>query len=430
MLEAASQRAGVRDRLPLRTTPAGLILLGGGARAAYQVGVLKAIAAILRDVRRGLDPSIARGHNPFQILVGTSAGAINAAALACRADNFQEAVAQLVHVWENFHAAQVYRADVLGVVRTGARWLTLLSLGWMLRRSLRLRPRSLLDNTPLVALLQAMIDFGRLQRALEHGHLRALAVTASSYTSGRHVTFYHALNDYQLPAKLQRMAVHTPLSLDHLLASAAIPFVFPAVRLPVRVGGSESAEYFGDGAMRQVAPISPAIYLGAERVLVIGAGQLGQPGVLAGVDPRAYPSLAQIAGHALSSIFLDALATDIERLEKMNRIAAMLSPAQQRALNLRPVESLVIAPSQRLDALAIDYLGALPTPVRALLEVLGAHRGSGASLASYLLFESAYTRVLIDLGYADTLARADDVVYFLTGSRGPAPADAPRVVVV
>ncbi|MCX8005568.1 MAG: patatin-like phospholipase family protein, partial [Burkholderiaceae bacterium] len=377
MQEAVTQRAGVRDRLPLRTTPAGLILLGGGARAAYQVGVLKAIAAILRDVRRGLDPTIARGHNPFQILVGTSAGAINAAALACRADNFQEAVAQLVHVWENFHAEQVYRADVLGVVRTGARWLTLLSIGWMLRRSLRLRPKSLLDNAPLAALLQAMIDFPRLQRALEHGHLRALAVTASSYTSGRHVTFYQALNDQQLPAKLQRVAMHTSLSLDHLLASAAIPFVFPAVRLPLRLGGTESAEYFGDGAMRQVAPISPAIYLGAERVLVIGAGQLGQPGVLAGTDPRAYPSLAQIAGHALSSIFLDALATDIERLEKMNRIAAMLSPAQQRALNLRTVESLVIAPSQRLDALAADYIGALPAPVRALLEVLGAHRGSG-----------------------------------------------------
>lgn len=419
-----------RDRVQLRTTPAGLILLGGGARAAYQVGVLKGLAAILRDARRGLDPSIARGHNPFQILVGTSAGAINAAALACRADNFQEAVAQLVHVWENFHAEQVYRSDLLGVVRAGARWLTLLSIGWMLRKSLRLRPRSLLDNAPLRALLTAMIDFERMARAFERGHLRALAVTASSYTSGRHVTFYQALNDYELPAKLQRVSLHARITLDHLLASSAIPFVFPAVPLPVALGGAQGVEYFGDGAMRQISPISPAIHLGAERVLVIGAGQLGNPGALQGAEARAYPSLAQIAGHALSSIFLDALATDIERLEKMNQFAAALTPAQQRALNLRPIESLVIAPSERLDGIAARYVGALPRPVRALLEVLGAHRGSGAGLASYLLFESAYTRVLIDLGYADTLARADAVLAFLTDSREPLPAHAPRVVVV
>ncbi|HXF46072.1 MAG TPA: patatin-like phospholipase family protein [Burkholderiaceae bacterium] len=422
--------AAGRDRVHLRATPAGLILLGGGARAAYQVGVLKGIAAVLRDARRGLDPSIAQGHNPFQILAGTSAGAINAAALACRADNFQEAVAQLVHVWENFHAEQVYRSDLLGVVRTGARWLTLLSLGWMVRKSLRLRPRSLLDNAPLAALLRSMIDFERLQRAFEHGHLRALAVTASSYTSGRHVTFYQALNDYNLPAKLQRFSLHARITLEHLLASSAIPFVFPAVPLPVATGGAPGVEYFGDGAMRQISPISPAIHLGADRVLVIGAGQLGNPGALQGVDPNAYPSLAQIAGHALSSIFLDALATDIERLEKINQIAAALTPAQQRALNLRRIETLVIAPSERLDGIAAHYLSALPRPVRALLEVLGAQRGSGAGLASYLLFESAYTRVLIDLGFADTLARADAVLAFLTDACEPSPSHAPRVVVV
>lgn len=418
------------DRVTLRTSPAGLILMGGGARAAYQVGVLKGIAQILREVRRGLDPTIAQGHNPFPIVVGTSAGAINAAALACRADNFQEAVAQLVHVWENFHAEQVYRSDLLGVVRTGARWLTLLSLGWMVRRSLRMRPKSLLDNTPLRELLATMIDFARLGRAFEHGHLRALAVTASSYTSGRHVTFYQSLNDYDLPAKLQRVNLHTRITLDHLLASSAIPFVFPALPLPVTVGTPGGVEYFGDGSMRQISPISPAIHLGAERVLVIGAGQLGSPGMLSGVDARGYPSLAQIAGHALSSIFLDALATDIERLEKMNHIAAALTAAQCRALSLRPIESLVIAPSQRLDGIAAQYVGALPRPVRALLEVLGANRGNGAALASYLLFESAYTRVLIDLGCSDTLARSDQVLAFLTDRLGPAPSHAPKVVVV
>ncbi len=414
----------IPDRVRLRTSPAGLILMGGGARAAYQVGVLKAIAAILREVRRGLDPSISQGHNPFPIVVGTSAGAINAAALACRADNFQEAVAQLVNVWENFHAEHVYRSDLFGVVRAGARWLTLLSIGWMVRRSLRMRPKSLLDNAPLRDLLARLIDLPRLQRALERGHLRALAVTASSYSSGRHVTFYQSLNDHQIAAKLQRVYLPGELTLDHLLASSAIPFVFPATALQFGAG----IEFFGDGSMRQ---ISPAIQLGAERILIVGAGQLGRPGVLSDVDTNAYPSLAQVAGHAMASIFLDSLASDIERLDRINHIAEQLTPPQRRVLNLRPIESLVIAPSERLDAIAAQYIGSLPPPVRALLEVLGAHRGNGAGLASYLLFESAYTRVLIDLGFADTMGRRDDVLAFLADrSESPPPPNAPKVVVI
>ncbi len=426
--------AGISDRLSdrvrLRSSPAGLILMGGGARAAYQVGVLKGIAEILRDARRGLDPSISQGQNPFPIMVGTSAGAINAAALACRADNFQEAVAQLVHIWENFHAEQVYRSDVLGVVRSGARWLTLLSIGWMVRKSLRLRPKSLLDNTPLQALLDTMIDSERLDAALENGHLRALAVTASSYSSGRHVTFYQALRDYPIPNKLQRLNVRARISLEHLLASSAIPFVFPAKLLPFDTGEFSAAEYFGDGSMRQISPISPSIYLGAERVMVIGAGQMGRPGVLSDVDPLRYPSLAQVAGHAMSSIFLDSLASDIERLEKINRLVSLLTPEQQSTMRLRPVESLVIAPSERLDGVAAAHIKSLPRPVRALLEVLGAHRGNGAGLASYLLFESSYTRVLIDMGWRDTMNRRDAVLDFLVERAPPVPSRATRVVVI
>ncbi len=414
------------DRVQLRTTPAALVLMGGGARAAYQVGVLKAIAALLREARRGLDPTIARGHNPFPIVVGTSAGAINATALAARADDFQESVAQLVNVWENIHAEHVYRSDLLAVVRTGARWLTLLSLGWLIRRSLRLRPRSLLDNAPLASLIERMFDRERLQQALERGHLRALAVTASAYGSGRHVTFYQSLHDYQFAARQQRVYVHARIGVGHLLASSAIPFVFPAV--PLAVG--DAVEHYGDGSMRQINPISPALHMGAQRVLVIGAGQIGQPGVLSQVDPRAYPTLAQIAGHAMSTIFLDALASDIERLEKMNQIAAALSAEQRQALRLRPVEALVIAPSQRIDGLAARFLTCLPRPVRALLEALGARSGNGAALASYLMFEAPFTRVLIDLGFADTICRSDEVLAFLSERSDPKPAQPPRVVVV
>ncbi len=422
--------APTHDRVRLRTSPAGLILTGGGARAAYQVGVLKAVAALLRDARRGLDPTIAQGHNPFPILVGTSAGAINATALACRSDNFQEAVAQMVHVWENFRAEQVYRSDLIGVIRTGARWLTLMSVGWMVRTSMRVRPKSLLDNAPLGALLSRMIELKRLQLGLEHGHLRALAVGASSYSSGRHVTFYQALNDYQIPNKRQRLYVRCPIQIDHLLASSAIPFIFPAVCLDLAGSGAGGIEHFGDGSMRQISPISPAIHLGAERVLVVGVGQIGNPGLLPGVDGTAYPTLAQMAGHAMSSIFLDSLASDVERLDKMNQITASLSPQERLAVGLREVETLVISPSERLDGVASRYLAALPRPVRALLDVLGAYRGGGAGLASYLLFEAPYTRALIDLGFGDTMARRDEVMRFLTERREAAPAPSSRVVVL
>src|SRR5450631_721164 len=317
------------DRLRLRTTPAALILMGGGARAAYQVGVLKALAALLRDARRGLDPGIAQGHNPFPILVGTSAGAINAAALASRSDNFQDAVSQLVSVWENFHADQVYRSDLLGVMRSGARWLSLLSLGWFVRRSLRSRPRSLLDNEPLSELLGRMIDFPRIDLALERGHLRALAVAASSYSSGRHFTFYQSLSEHDFPNKLQRVSMRARIGLPHLLASSAIPFVFPAVPLDLSGMPGGSVEYFGDGAMRQPSPTSPAIHLGAQRIMIVGVGQTGNPGALPNFDSAAYPSLAQVAGHALSTIFLDAFASDVERLEKMNQIAETMTPNAQ-----------------------------------------------------------------------------------------------------
>ena len=420
----------LHDRVRLRTSPAALILTGGGARAAYQVGVLKAVAALLRDARRGLDPSIAQGHNPFPILIGTSAGAINATALACRADNFQEAVAQMVHVWENFRAEQVYRSDVIGMIRTGARWLTLMSIGWMVRRSMRMRPKSLLDNAPLRDLLMRMVELERLQRGLENGHLRALAVGASSYSSGRHVTFYQALNDYKIPNKMQRLYVRCSINFDHLLASSAIPFIFPAVSLDLALAGAGGVEHFGDGSMRQLSPISPAIHLGAERVLVVGAGQIGNPGLLPGVDGAAYPTLAQMAGHAMNSIFLDSLASDIERLDKMNQITGSLTGQERQRVGLRLIETLVVSPSERLDGVAVRYLAALPAPVRALLEVLGAHRGGGAGMASYLLFEAPYTRALIDLGFDDTMARRDEVMRFLTERRESSPSHSPRVVVL
>jgi NTE family protein len=396
----------------------GLLLTGGGARAAYQVGVLKAIAQLRRDC------GVTTG-NPFPVIAGTSAGAINAAALACRADDFDGGVRSLVQVWENFSADQVYRSDALGVLQTGVRWLTMLSIGWVIARWRKAQPKSLLDNAPLAKLLEGMLPDGRLAEMLRQGYLKALSVSASSYSSGLHVTFYEALADIQPWHRTQRTAVKGRITPAHLLASAAIPLVFPAV--PLMLG--ETLEYFGDGSMRQVAPISPLIHLGAEKILVIGAGRMLEPPGRRATSPES-PNLAQIAGHALSTIFLDALAVDVERLERVNQTVALLSPEVRAAAKLRAIEVLVIAPSQRLDDMATRHLGSLPTPVRVLLRGVGVSgRGTatrGAVLASYLLFEAPYTQELIALGVADTLARRDEVIGFFGWPQHQPSAALPR----
>lgn len=389
------------------TTPVtGLVLTGGGARAAYQVGVLTALLRLRRTY--GQDGAA----NPFPVLTGTSAGAINAAALACRADNFEDAVDALHDVWANFRAEHVYRADALGVIRTGARWLTLFSLGWALNRWRRAKPRSLLDNQPLRELLTRRMPVQRIPGLIQQGALRAFSVSASSYSSGEHVTFYEADREVAPWQRSQRIAVRTRVGIEHLMASSAIPFVFPAVGLPIR----EGAQFFGDGSMRQSAPLSPAIHLGAERLFVVGAGRLHEP------QPRtalngSYPSLAQIGGHALSNIFLDALAVDIERATRINQTVALLESEGRSHPSLRPLEMLVVSPSERIDDIAARHVGDLPAGVRSMLRALGVSRqGEGAigggALTSYLLFERAFTRELIALGERDLMAREDEVRAF------------------
>ena len=368
-----------------------LILTGGGARAAYQVGVLKAIRELLREPQR----------NPFPILCGTSAGALNAASLAVAAEDFGAGVDGLVRVWENFSAHQVYRADPVSMGISGARWVSTLALGWLTRHS----PRSLLDNAPLRRLLEDSLDLGRIGRAIENGALHSISITCSGYSSGQSVSFFQGRADIEPWRRSQRVGAPTEISIEHLMASSAIPFVFPAVHL--------NREWFGDGSMRQVAPVSPAIHLGAEKILVIGAGQMTHESQ----RPRGttYPSLAQIAGHALSSIFLDSMSVDLERMNRINNTLALIPETVRRdtGMVLRPIEVLTIAPSQRLDQLAARHARALPWPVRVMLRGIGAMNPNGGALTSYLLFEQPYTRALIDLGYADTLARRDEVLQFL-----------------
>ena len=367
---------------------AGLVLTGGGARAAYQVGVVKAVRDILGNP----------AQNPFPILCGTSAGAVNAATLAVNADNFGRAVANLLEVWEHMHCHHIYRTDAWSIMRSGARWLSALML------VSRANPVSLLDNTPLAEMLGRNLDFGRIQVNVEAGALYAVCVTASGYSSGQRVSFFQGVPGLQGWERNQRIGAAVSLRQEYLLASAALPFLFPAVKV--------HREYFGDGSMRQIAPVSPALHLGADRVLIVGTGrQAIDP---ARVRSTVYPSLAQIAGHALNSIFLDSLMVDIERMERINRTVSLI-PSERlndSTVQLRPVKVLFITPSQPIERIAARFIHELPRTVRFILRPTGALNRSGSNLASYLLFEESFCRALIDLGYQDTISREAEVREF------------------
>jgi NTE family protein len=375
---------------PTRSKTA-LVLTGGGARAAYQVGVLKAVRELLPLPEK----------NPFSILCGTSAGAVNAATLAVFSDNFDAAVGNLLEVWEHFRVHHVYRSDPIGVARVGARWLTAVML------LSRTSPVSLLDNSPLAEVLARTLDFGRIQENIDNGCLYAVSITCSGYTSGQSVSFYQGGPGTEAWERTQRVGAAMPIRVEHLMASSALPFIFPAVKI--------NREFFGDGSMRQTAPISPALHLGADRVLVVGTGGTPTNAEPPRVRSSLYPSLAQIAGHALNSIFLDSLYADIERLQRINRTISLISPEKlkEAGLPLRKIKVLVISPSQPIERMAVKHVNELPWTVRFLLRGIGAMNRNGSNLASYLLFEKGYCRALIDLGYQDTMARRSDVLEFL-----------------
>jgi NTE family protein len=371
----------------------GLILAGGGARAAYQVGVLKAIARMRAP----------ESTNPFPIICGTSAGAINASALAIYSEDFQNAVSRLVGVWGNFTVDQVFRSDFLGIAKSGAHWISALLLGGLGRYN----PSALFDRAPLKQLLNRSMPFERISGAIEAGHIHSLSITASGYTSGQSVTFYQSAEKIEAWDRAIRVGCPAEIGIEHLMASSAIPFFFEAVKI--------NREYFGDGSMRQIAPISPALHLGATKLMVIGVrGDDDED--YSREKTTEYPSLAQIGGHALNSIFLDSMEIDLERLQRINRTLEIVPKKyiEDGTVSLKPVEVMAISPSRDISKIAQQHAHHLPKTVRYFLRGLGALNKDGTSLLSYLLFEKAFCRELIALGYSDTIKQRDEVMAFLS----------------
>ena len=370
-----------------------LILPGGGARAAYQVGVIKALATLHGN----------REYNPYRILCGTSAGAINAVALATKAENFGNAADWLESLWLNLSTDQIYRSDWLGVMSNA--WRLLLSL---FNSGIAVgRPVALLDNSPLHELLRKNLDFGAISENIAAGHIEALSLTAMDYTQGVSISFFQGGPERAGWQRWRRQGVPTPLDISHVMASTAIPTIFP----PQRIGRN----YFGDGALRQLTPISPALHLGAQRVLIIPANghrrEYRRP-----IQKIQSPAFGQIIGHLLNSAFVDSIETDIERLERINQLIRLM-PEQDSFTDhkLRPIDALVISPSQAIDALADDFVPGLPRSIRTFLRGSGNRSAGGVNIASYLLFTHKFSERLIQLGYNDGMENIEELRRFVYG---------------
>jgi NTE family protein len=369
------------------------VLSGGGARAAYQVGVLRAVARILGD----------RNRNPFPIVCGTSAGAINAMLLACESDRFTEGVALLEELWRALDSDHVHEIGLGAVASSLARLVaSMFNDGYTGEH-----PWSLLDNSPLRELLSRAIRFDRIGQRIAQGDLSALSVTALGYTSGASLSFYQGGGNIPAWKRHRRIGLPAKLGISHLMASAAIPGIYPPVKI--------QSEYFGDGAVRQSAPLSTALHLGASRLFVIGVSHNPDELEVPMAAALHAPSLAQMTSTFLNGSFIDALEEDVERLGRINEMLGYLSEEEKKHVALSHVDVMTITPSKRFDQIAAAHLHTLPRSMRFLFHTLGATRtGGGTSLASYLLFEKPFIAELIECGFNDAMSRQSELRAFLT----------------
>jgi len=371
----------------------GLILPGGGARNAYQAGVLKAIGDMLpEDVK-----------NPFPVICGSSSGALNAVLLASSANRFREGVDRLYGVYANFHIGKIFKTDAWTALKSGVSWSMTFVPGW-LRKS---QPRSVLDNSPLRHLLERHIRFARIQQAIDSGDLHAVSITASGYTTGLSVTFYQGVEGLVPWKRTRRIGQPTELTLDHLMASSAIPVLFPAIKL--------HNEYFGDGSMRQTAPLSPALHLGANRLLIIGVRnpRPDTPPLEGARVP--YPSFGQITGYIFDTLFMDSLDADIERMRRINHTITETKDkrVEYQDTSLRQIEYLMISPSRDIREIVERYVVNFPRSVRILLKGIGALTREGRPLMSYLMFDAPFCKELMELGYDDGMAAREQILHIL-----------------
>jgi len=372
----------------VNTKKIGLLLSGGGARGAYQVGVLKAIATLYP-----------RNHSiPFPVLCGTSAGAMNSTALGCYASSFHLGVKKLEWIWRNMRTNDIYRSDLSHVSHHMFNNMT----KWMRSDLYRNRPTSLLDNSPLRQLINRVVPFERLERNIARGHLHALSVTASSYQTGNSVSFYQGHPSIKDWKRSKRESSRGVLHTDHLMASAALPLVFPAIEV--------RQSFYGDGSIHQLSPLSPAIHLGADKILCIG---LDSPHDQAAHAVMKHPSASSIAGHLLDSVFSDTLDSDIERTERVNATLDLIPPHLQQSHNLRRIDTLLINPSIDINLTAKRHYNDVPWAIKRLLASIGVTKSSESSLISYLLFEKAYCTELIAAGFRDGIAQKKELSEFL-----------------
>lgn len=367
----------------------GVVLTGGGARAAYQVGVLRAISDMNPD-----------WEFPFQVIVGTSAGAINALALAGGGPIFRHSVSRLEKLWSELESDHVYRSNTYDILR---------NMTSVARRLLagddRATPLSLLNNAPLRELLDREIDFAEVRQRIDDGQISAVGVNACGYSTGQNVCFFDGRDDLKSWTVGQRAGARTTLALEHVLASAAIPTVFPPVQI--------NREYFGDGVTRQMAHISPALRLGAERVMVIGVSANSMCPSQRPAEQEV-PAFAQIIAHMFNGMFLDTLDYDIDRLRLINQLVSLVprKKLEESGLELKPVELLEISPSERIDEIAGRYMDGMPLVLRNLVGGTTTRSLTGGSLASYLLFDRRFSAELIKLGYKDAQSHARQIERF------------------